>query len=401
MEAERTATAYGGSVERYDIAVIGLGGLGSATAWFAARGGKSVVGLERFDLGGHHHGASHDHSRIIRHSYHTPHYVDLTRLAYDAWREVEAESGETCVHITGGIDLFPEGAAIDSETYRESMRQCAIPFDELTPAEVMTRWPAWNVAADTEVLYQANTGIVSPAVTVPLLQRLAADRGAVLRGNAAVMEIEPDGDQVKMRLADGDIVIARHVVIAADAWTAPLLAPLGLSLPLVVTREQVTYYDTAAPGMFQEGRFPVWIWMDDPSFYGFPTFGRPGVKIAQDCGGSPVDPDTRGFDPDPAILARTAAFAAEAFGGLLGPAMSTTTCLYTLPPDRDFVVDSLPDHPNIHVALGAGHGYKFVAWFGKTLAALAGGRDPGCDLTPFALARPALTDPEWEANWLV
>jgi sarcosine oxidase len=170
---------------------------------------------------------------------------------------------------------------------------------------------------------------------------------------------------------------------------------------LVVTREQVTYYATDTPQRFDRGNFPVWIWMDDPSFYGFPTFGRPGVKIAQDCGGSPVDPDNRGFEPDAAILARTNAFAAVAFEGRLGPPLSTTTCLYTIPPDRDFVVDALPGHPNIHIALGAGHGYKFVAWFGKTLAALAAGRDPGCDLDPFRLDRPALTDPTWEANWLV
>ena len=388
-------------VQHYDLAIIGLGGIGSATAHFAARSGQSVIGLERFDLGGHHRGASHDHSRIIRHSYHTEHYVGLTHLAYDAWREVETESNETCVHITGGIDLFPRGAAIDSETYRESMRACGVEFDELTPSDVMTRWPAWRVAAGTEVLYQADTGIVSPAITVPVLQRLASDRGAELRGNARVMGIEPDDDHVNIRLDDGDIVVAAHVVIAADAWTAPLIAPLGTSLPLTVTREQVTYYDTATPTAFELGAFPVWIWMDDPSFYGFPTFGRSGVKIAQDCGGLPVDPDRRGFDPDAAILARTDAFGASAFAGRLGPALSTTTCLYTLTPDRDFVVDTVPDHPNVHVALGAGHGYKFVAWFGRTLAALAAGEDPGCDLTPFRLDRPALTDPSWEPNWLV
>ncbi|MEP7114794.1 MAG: N-methyl-L-tryptophan oxidase [Ilumatobacteraceae bacterium] len=388
-------------MERYDLAIIGLGGIGSATAWFAARSGQSVIGLERFDLGGHPHGASHDHSRIIRHSYHTPHYVGLTRLAYDAWRDIERDSGETCVHIIGGIDLFPHAAAIDSATYRESMRVCNVDFDELTPAEAMNRWPAWQVAAGTEVLYQADTGIVSPATTVPNMQRLASDRGAVLRGNTAVMAIEPDDDAVTIHLADGDAVRAAQVVIAADAWTAPLVAPLGTSLPLTVTREQVTYYATDTPQAFEQSNFPVWIWMDDPSFYGFPTFGRPGVKIAQDCGGQPVDPDRRGYDADPAILARTDAFAAEAFSGRLGPALSTTTCLYTLPPDRDFVVDVLRDHPNVHVALGAGHGYKFVAWFGKTLAALSAGHDPGCDLTPFRLDRPALTDPSWEATWLV
>jgi sarcosine oxidase len=89
------------------------------------------------------------------------------------------------------------------------------------------------------------------------------------------------------------------------------------------------------------------------------------------------------------------------FAGRVRSPSSTTTCLYTLPPDRDFVVDALPNHPNIHVALGAGHGYKFVAWFGKTLAALASGRDASCDLTPFRLDRPALTDPAWQPNWLV
>jgi sarcosine oxidase len=360
-----------------------------------------VIGLERFDLGGHHRGASHDHSRIIRHSYHTPHYVGLTSLAYEAWREAEAESRETCVHITGGIDLFPHGAVIDSKTYRESMDACGIGFDELSPADVTKRWPAWRVADDTEVLYQANTGIVSPAATVPLLQQMATGRGATLRGNSAVAAIEPERDHVVIRLADGSDVRAAQVVVAADAWTAPLLEPLGTSLPLVVTREQVTYYETDTPQLFEEGGFPVWIWMDDPSFYGFPTFGRPGVKIAQDCGGSPVDPNTRSFEPDAAILARTDAFADEAFGGRLGPALSTTTCLYTLPPDRDFVVDALPGHPNIHIALGAGHGYKFVAWFGKTLAALASGRAHGCDLEPFRFDRQALTDPGWEANWLV
>lgn len=388
-------------MDHYDLAVIGLGGIGSAAAWFAARGRRSVIGLERFELGGHHHGASHDHSRIIRHSYHTPHYVQLTRLAYHAWREVELDSGETCVHVTGGIDLFPRGAVIDVETYRESMRVCDIPFDKLSPADVMRRWPAWRVDTDTSVLYQADTGIVSPASTVPLLQRMAKDRGAVLRGCTTVTAIEPGADDITVRLSNGDAVRASQVVIAADAWTGQLVGPLGLTLPLTVTCEQVTYYATDRPEMFERGRFPVWIWMDDPSFYGFPTFGRPGVKIAQDCGGLPVDPDGRSFEPDRAILARTDAFAKEAFRGRLGAAESTTTCLYTLPPDRDFVVDAVPGHPNIHLALGAGHGYKFAAWFGKTLARLADGRDPACDLTPFRLNRPALTDPAWQANWLV
>ena len=69
---------------RHSCAVIGLGALGSATAWQLARRGVDVIGLERFELG-HERGASHDTSRIIRHSYHTPDYVRLTFEAYQDW----------------------------------------------------------------------------------------------------------------------------------------------------------------------------------------------------------------------------------------------------------------------------------------------------------------------------
>lgn len=388
-------------MEHYDVAVIGLGGIGSATAWYAARRGHSVVGLEQFALGGHSRGASHDHSRIMRHSYHTAHYVELTHHAYACWREIESTSGQQCVHVTGGIDLFPRDAAIDIVTYREAMRATDVDFDELSAADTARRWPAWRLTDDVRVLYQANTGIVSPAQTVPLLQQLAADDGATLRGDCSVLAIEPADDDVVLHIHDGEALRAGHVVIAADAWTAPLLETLGVSLPLTVTQEQVTYYATDQLGAFDRSTFPVWIWMDDPSFYGFPVFGAPGVKIAQDCGGRPVDPDRRRFEPDHEILDRTNAFAARMFGDRLGAPSTTTTCLYTLTPDRDFVVDSVPGHPNVHVALGAGHGYKFVGWFGRTLAALATGSDPGCDLKPFGLDRPALTDPAWQPNWLV
>jgi sarcosine oxidase len=387
-------------MESIDVAVVGLGGIGSAAAWFAAGSGASVIGFERFALGGHHRGASHDHSRIIRHSYHTAHYVELTFDAYDAWRAVEQASGETCVHVTGGVDLFPAAAAIDIDTYRAAMRACDVPFDELSGAEVRSRWPAFTVDDGVRALYQQATGIVSPATTVALMQQLAMDAGAMLRGGTVVRALEPQADGSVLVVTDGGVARAAHVIIAADAWTAPLLSPLGVQLPLVVTKEQVTYYDTVVPQRFAMGRLPVWIWMDDPSFYGFPTFGRPGVKVAEDCGGQPVDPDGRGFEPDPAISARTDAFVADIFGGAVGPAAHTTTCLYTLTTDRDFVVDTVTGLP-ITIALGAGHGYKFAAWFGRTLARLAAGVDPGCDLTPFRLDRPVLRAPAARSGWLV
>ena len=284
----------GRSAAETDVAIVGLGGIGSATALFAARGGQRVLGLERFELGGHHRGASHDHSRIIRRSYHTEHYVRLTAGAYDAWREVEVLSGEQCVWVTGGVDLFPPGAAIDATTYTSAMHAAGVPFDVVAGAEVRRRWPAIAVDDDVVGLVQAETGLVSPARAVPLLQRLAGGLGADLRGGCVVRELRPADDHVELIVEGLDRpVLAGTVVVAADAWTNELLRGLDADLPLTVLQEQVTYYDVAEPEPFEMGRLPVWIWMDEPSFYGFPLFGRAGVKIAQDCGGTEVTTRTR------------------------------------------------------------------------------------------------------------
>ena len=126
----------------FDCIVLGLGGIGAAAAyWLARRAGGDVLGLEQFDLG-HVRGASQDHSRIIRLSYHTPAYVALAKQAYSAWADVEADAGEKLIVKMGGRDLSPANSTIPLETYRASLTAEAVPFDDLDAAEVMRRWPA-------------------------------------------------------------------------------------------------------------------------------------------------------------------------------------------------------------------------------------------------------------------
>jgi sarcosine oxidase len=385
-----------------DVAVVGLGGIGSATAYYAARAGARVIGLERHALGGHANGASHDHSRIIRRSYHTEEYVRLTAAAYDGWREIEAASGEQCVWTTGGLDLFPPGASIDRITYETAMRSAGVAFDVLDGADVRRRWPAFALDDDVVALYQADAGIVSPEQSVPLLQRLAAAHGAELHGRCTVNELraEESGVDVVVEGAERPLRVGA-VVCATDAWTNDLLAGLGAALPLTVLQEQVSYYDVADPRPFEIGRLPLWIWMDDPGYYGFPVFGRPGVKLAQDCGGQEVGAEGRSFVPDPEILARTDDLAARLFAPRLGPARDTATCLYTLTPDRDFVVDRVPGEPRVVVGLGSAHGYKLVPWFGRTLAELAITGTATTGLASFAFDRPALVAPTGTTAWMV
>jgi sarcosine oxidase len=185
------------------------------------------------------------------------------------------------------------------------------------------------------------------------------------------------------------------VILAADAWTNDLLAFFERRLPLTVTREQVTYFEAPQPDAFGVDRFPVWIWMDDPSFYGVPTYGEPGPKAALDVGGIETTADDRDFETNRPALERLTAFLERHVPGMATRELLTKTCLYTLTPDRDFVVDQLPDHPGVTVLLGAAHGFKFASVLGRIAAELAidGATPSASELAAFRTDRPILLDP--------
>lgn len=383
--------------------MVGLGGLGSAAAYWLARRNVDVVGFEQFELG-HNRGASHDHSRIIRRSYHTPEYVTLAAHAYDAWRAVEAESRERMITITGGIDLFPPNAAIDHGTYTSSLVAAGVAYEWIDGAEVCRRWPAFGegdlIADDVMGVYSPQTGIVPAGRGTHVMQQLAIARGATLLENTPVRAIRPVGGEVDI-VTDKGVCRVGSVVVAVDAWTGRMLQQLDMEIPLAVTREQVTYFPRGDLASLAVGRFPVWIWMDDPSFYGFPVFGdMTAVKGAEDCGGAEVDPDLRTFEPDVEMEQRLRRFMERLLGGTFG-APRTVTCLYTLTSDRDFVLDRLPGYPQISFALGAAHGFKFASWFGRTLAGLACGEQVPAELAPFSFTRLSLHAPIDRNAWMV
>ena len=376
----------------YDAVVVGLGGIGSAAAYrLATPGGTRVLGLEQFELG-HDRGASQDVSRITRLSYHRREYVELAIEAQAAWREVEAASRERVITTTGGLDLAPPGAAESIDDYAAAMSAVGVPFEWLDAGEVMRRWPQWRLDPGTRGIFQEAGGIADPERGNAAHHRLAREAGATLLEHAAVTRLDERGGEVDVELADGRRFSAGSVVLATDAWTNDLL-PEGSRLPLRVTREQVTWYGPADPAAFAPERFPIWIWLNEPSFYGFPTWRGPGPKIGQDIGGRPTTARARTFDPDLDCLDRCGDFLARHLPGAAGWPATTKTCLYTVTPDRDFVVDRLPELPGVVVALGSAHAYKFAALFGIWLADLAldrRRRPADARLGLFAIDRPAL-----------
>jgi sarcosine oxidase len=376
----------------YEFAVVGIGGIGSAALyWLARAAGAEVLGLERFALG-HDHGASQDHSRIIRLSYHAPEYTALTPHTYDAWAEVEAESGVQIVLKCGGVDIAPEGAEALLDQYADAMTTRGIPFDDLTGAEAMTRFPQFRLDPGGRVLYQAESGLCDPRKAIPTQAALARARGATVLDNTPVRRLAPTAAGVELH-TDAGVFYAAHVIVAADAWTNDVLRETGTQIPLTITQEQVTYFATPNLRDFAPDRFPIWIWHGPESFYGFPIYGEVATKAGLDVGGDVVTLDTRTYEPNPRPFAKLVAFLEERISGSLGPVLSTKTCLYTMPPDRNFIIDRLPDHPRIVVAQGAAHAYKFSCLIGKITAQLVATGESSYPIAAFTLDRPALTDP--------
>ena len=384
----------------HKLIVLGLGGIGSATAYWASRRlGDSVLGIEQFEMG-HLNGGSEDHSRIIRLSYHTPGYVELAKSAFLAWEQVEVESGEQLVLRTGGLDLAPADASIGLDDYRSSMTSADVAFEELSADEVMRRWPQWRLGDDVTALYQDRSGIAMASRANATHRRLALEQGARLIEGAEVTAIRETGGEVEV-VAGGVSYRAEKLVIAAGAWTNRLLAHLGLELPLEVTQEQVVYLKPNDPTSFHPSRFPIWIWMDVPSFYGFPIFGEPAVKVAWDRCEIVTDPDHRSFQPRSDVNKAIRAFVGDHLPGADGDIHLAKTCLYTLTPDRDFVVDRVPGHQRIFTAVGAGHAFKFASLLGRILAELAIDDVTDMDITPFAADRAILTETAPTRSYMV
>ncbi|TDD69880.1 N-methyl-L-tryptophan oxidase [Jiangella aurantiaca] len=387
----------------YDHIVIGAGALGSAAAYRLAKAGHTdVLVLEQYELG-HTHGASEDHSRIIRHAYHSTVYTALTPAAYAAWDEVEEETGLQLVFRVGGLDLAVTGTPGEREldAYEASLAPLAgtsVTWERLDAAQVGSRWPQWRIGDDVVGLFQPDGGILDVRRATAAHIALARARGVEFAAGTTVLGLSSTDTGVTVATSRGGFS-AGSVVLCAASWTPTLLAGLGVDWPITLSQEQVSYFATPNLRDFAPHRFPMWIWHGEPFFYGFPVYGEVAVKAARDLSGHFVTQETRTEVPDPAQTELVAAFLRDHLPGAVGPELVSKTCVYDLPPDREFVLDHVPGHPRIVTAIGAGHAAKFASLLGQILAALATTGTTSHPIEAFRADRPALTDPAFVPSY--
>ncbi len=378
----------------YPTIVIGCGGAGSAALyWLARRAGGEVLGIEQYPLF-HGNGGSQDHSRIIRLAYHDARYVHLAPHAYEAWAVLADDSGVNPVRLTGGVVIAgkesPYAAVV--ETYATAMDTAGVQYERLTADELRYRFPQFTPQEDISVLYQARTGLVNPNYGTASHIALARLYGATVLDRLPVLEVIPGNGEVSVLTAEGTFTCA-NLIVTAGAWTAELTARMGTPLPVRATQEQVTYYATPHIREFIIGRFPIFQWMAEESISGFPLYNEVATKALIDSSGPDVTPATRNFSADAAREVRLYEFLSTRIPRFVGPTLYTKTGLHARTPDSDFILDTLPQHPNIFVFVGAGHAYKFAGVVGRILSELALDGVTQYDIEAFSLQRPALTQP--------
>ena len=354
----------------FDVIVIGLGGMGSAAAYHLARRDRRVIGLEQFEPL-HELGSSHGLTRIIRLAYHEdPSYVPLLRRAYELWHELETDAGEQLLITTGSL----EGGPDDGTTFigaLEAARQHDIPHEVLDADELRLRYPAYAGFDDaTRVVYQHDGAFLLAEPTMRAHHDGARRRGADLRFGEVVRSWEPAGDGVRV-VTEAGTFEAERLVVCAGAWARTLVPSLErLAVP---ERQVLAWLTPKRPELFEVDRFPVFlIDVEEGSFYGFPLHDGHGFKFGKyHHRFEPIDPD----DPDRSVHAEDEAllraFADRYFPDGAGPTEMLKACMFTNSPDEHFVLDRLPDVPQVAVFAGeSGHGYKFCSVVGEVLADL-------------------------------
>jgi sarcosine oxidase len=356
------------SRERYDAIVVGVGGMGSAALYHLARRGKRVLGLERFDVPNE-LGSSHGITRIIRLAYYEhADYVPLLRRAYELWRELEAGAGEQLLHVTGSIDAGPPAQLVFSGSVR-SCEEHGLPHEVLEAHEVERRFPAYRLDPGSMAVLQPDGGFLLPERCIVAHVDAAVARGAEVRARESVLGWEPAGDGVHVS-SDRAEYEADRLVLTAGAWMHELAG-----LPVEAERQVLAWLQPLRPELFTPDRFPVFnLQLDeDDRYYGFPVFGIPGFKFGRyhhlrERG--PADGLEREPRGDDEALLR--AFAERHFPDGAGPTMTLKTCLFENSPDEHFILDTLPDAPQVVVGGGfSGHGFKFCSVVGEILADLA------------------------------
>jgi sarcosine oxidase len=398
----------------YDVIVVGLGALGAATLYQLSQRGARVLGIDQF-APPHDQGSSHGDSRITRLAVgEGDEYVPFVQRSHAIWRELEARTGKPLMTTTGGLILAPQGRVAEHHGKPDFVRRtiaCAqrfgIAHEVLDAAGIRQRFPQFHLQGDEIGYFEHEAGFVRPEDAIGAQLAVARASGAQTRTGERVQAVEPigngNGNAVRVRVrTDTASFTADRVVVAAGAWLPEFLGKQARAdwaawqADFAVHRQVMHWFDTgSAAADFAPGRFPIFIWMfgdgQEDYMYGFPSSdpAQPALKVATEQYVATTTPDTieRTVGPEESAAMYRDRVAGR-FPQIDGRALKARACMYTVTPDRRFVIDALDGLPNVLIASAcSGHGFKHSAGLGDAIADHVLGRQSTLDLSPFARGR--------------
>lgn len=371
----------------FDAAIVGLGAMGSASAYFLAQRGARVIAFDQAEPP-HTLGSSHGHTRIIREAYYEhPLYVPLVRRAFELWSSVQREAGETLMVQTGGVMVGPEEGALVRGALK-SARTHGVAHEMLDARQLSARFPAYKARPDWVALLEHRAGMLFPERCVRAFVSLARNGGADVRLNEKVTGWRPTDDGVSITTSRGR-VSARNLVVAAGPWLPDLRDALGVSLPLEIERQLSHWFQPATiDDRFSASRCPVGLWetKDDDVFATLPDEGH-GVKCGTHHAGvttSPERVDRHVSNAENDVARQLLETVMPGAGRRL---IESRVCLYTNTPDRHFIIDWLKGQRVLVVSPCSGHGFKFASSIGEIVSQLVLEGRSWLDLAPFSLSR--------------
>jgi len=369
-----------------DVAVIGLGAMGSMALWRLAARGARVIGVEQFTPG-HDRGSSHGESRIIRTAYFEgPHYVPLLRSAFDLWRLLEGETGADLLTMTGALMIGP----INGHLVRgalASARLHGLAHEVLDTAAMRRRYPQHHLRPDDVAVREDEAGFLRPERAIRAAVERAEALGARVERETPIVRMESDGASVIIDAGDRSYCVG-HAVVAVGPWL-PSFMPT-LPVPLRVERQFLSWFPPRDPAAFAPERFPVFMreWPAGRLRYGFPTLDGATVKMAIHHEGPSTSVETVDRTVSEGDIDPLRAFLEVCLPDVAPSAVRNDVCMYTDTPDEHFVVGSPPGQPQVTVlSCCSGHGFKFAPIVGDVAADLVLTKQTDHPIGPFALDR--------------
>jgi sarcosine oxidase len=354
----------------FDVIVLGVGGMGSATCFELARRGRRVLGLEQFPLV-HDQGSSHGLVRIIRTAYfENPDYVPLLRRAWERWYELERLRGVHLLTECGCLNLGPPDSGV-IKGVRQAAQQHGLSIEVLDAKDIRRRFPPFCFDDGMLGVLEHQGGFLHVEACVRAHIEAARECGATILAEEPAVSWSATAGGVQVKTAR-DEYHATKLVITAGPWAGRLLARFGANLRLM--RQVQLWFGTQDDRAFQRNRFPVYIGeVPEGHFYGFPVIDGFGHKLARHYGApellSPDEIDRRPHADDDLSVQD---FLRKYLPLVTGPVRRAQVCTYTLSPDRHFIIDVHPEHANVSFATGfSGHGFKFASVVGEIMADLA------------------------------